>query len=350
MAAKTNCTKSMGQHPDPFREFQPVKWIPSGPHSASGDCEAIYSTKRNHGISGEYKLHNLNDAINDNRNPFEKILVEYVINECSYPVFTVFDLLNSPFAFDKSAEGNIMGELAERISRRVTKYFLKHLNRKGKTGGIFDQRFNPQNRDDFIVAHTDNYVLKIQKYPNLIILKRSGKGKYGYENIKELDGFFDYRYMGSRHILVLESKLEKINVNCDDLICNLFDPLRDIFPGAIFSYLLFTDKRSVFVKNTLSNRRQLKHMPVKIYESLKKEGIGTLLFTFNESKEDFERMKEFLITQYRVIMNLGVTFHGKTVLNEREIMVFDGGETPQIKLVKDTETGLWREVVLRHKS
>ncbi len=333
--------------PDPFKDFEPVKWTPA--KGADCDCELIYSTRRNHGICGHYKLHNLNDAINDDLSWYEKILVEYVINECSYAIFTVFDLLTSPYAFDTSAEGNILGEIAERVSRRVTKYFLKHLNKKGRTGGIFDQRFDPANRDDFIVAHTDDYILKIQKYPNLIILRRSGRGKYGYENIKELDGFFDYRYMGQRHILVLESKLEKVNVDCNDLVRQLFVPLRHLFPHAHFSYILFTDKHSVFMKNNFSTRRQIKHIPVEIYERLKGEDVGTLLFTFNESREDFEKIKDFLITQYRIILKLGVTLHGKTVINEREIMVFDGGETPHIKLAKDMESGLWREVPLRHK-
>ncbi|MDG5815777.1 hypothetical protein QA601_11865 [Chitinispirillales bacterium ANBcel5] len=332
---------------DPFASFEPVKWrVTRHGDAALGD--EIYSLKRNHGIPGAYKLHNLNDAINDDRNPFEKVLVEYLINDCRYEVFTVSDLLNSPYPFDKAASGNILGEIAERIARRITKYFLKHWSKKGRTGGIFDKSFDPQNRDDFIVANTDNYVLKIQHYPNLIILRCSGRGKYGYENIKELDGFFDYRYMGQRHILVLESKLEKINVNCDDLTNNLFSPLAQLFPEAKFSYVLFTDRHSVLTRNCPC-KRQIKHMPLKIYEHLKAHGIGTLFFTFNETRDDFERIKDFLITQYRAIMNLGVTFRGKTVLTDRELMVFDGGETPHIKLLKDLETGMWREVPLRHK-
>ena len=35
---------------------------------------------------------------------------------------------------------------------------------------------------------------------------------------------------------------------------------------------------------------------------------------------------------------------------EKELAIFDGGETPHIKLVKDRTTGLWREVKLRHKN
>lgn len=332
---------------NPFREFNPFSWCCS---EDADNEEKIYSVKRNHGVKGTYKLHNLNDAVNDKRDFFNKVLVEYSINECRYDIFTVKDLLDSPYPFDHGADGNIIGEIAERIARRVTKYFLKHLNKSGKTGGIFDRRFNPANREDFIVAHTEEYVLKIQQYPNLIILKRTGKGKYGYENIKELDGFFDYRYQGKRHILVLESKLEKINVDCDGLVVNLFKPLQTIFPEADFHYILFTDKNSIYVKSSIERRRQLKLFPVKIHERLATESITTLFFTFNESRNDFEKIRDFLILQYRALKKLSVTVHGKTIISEKELTVFDGGETPHIKLVKDLQTGFWREIPLKHKS
>lgn len=331
---------------DPFAEFHPFQWIPQ----KSNVEEAIYSIKRNHGVQSSFKLHNPNDAINHSRARYDKILVEYVINDWSYPVFTVADLLNSSFPYDSQAEGNILGEIAERISRRITKYFLKHWDKNGKTGGIFEPGFNVRNCRDFIVAHSDNYILKIKQYPNLIILKRSGKGKYGYENIKELDGFFDYRFHGKRHILVLESKLEKINVDCDYLITNLFTPLRTLFPDARFHYILFTDKHSIFTNNSYDRLRQIKPFPVKIYERLSLEQIGTLFFTFNETRQEFEKIKDFLMLQYRALNNKVLTIIGKTILSEKEITVFDGGESPHIKLVKDNQTGVWHEVTIKHRN
>ena len=332
---------------DPFKEFYPFVWCPQATKS---DCaETISSIKRNHGVHGTYRLHNVNDAINDNRIASDKIIVEYCINGSSYILFTVADLLNATYPFDLRSEGNILGEIAERIARRITKYFLKHLNKNGKTGGIFDRRFDPQNREDFIVAHTNEYVLKIQQYPNLIILRRTGKGKYGYENIKELDGFFDYRYNGKRHILVLESKLEKININCSDLRNNLFYPLRKLFPDARFHYILFTDRHSIYVKNNYECWRQIKQVPLKISDQLLRDGIGSLFFSFNEKREDFEKIKNFLILQYRALRKLTLTLYGKTIVSDKELVIFDGGETPHIKLVKDVQNGLWREIPLRHK-
>lgn len=331
----------------PFPDFQPAVWIPSKIEDKTG--RKIYSIRRNHGVNGQYKLHNLNDAINDDKPLYDKVLVEYVINDCHYPIFTVGNLLSQTYPIDSNGEGNILGDLAERISRRITKYFLQHWDKRGKTGGIFDQSFDPQNRDDFIVANTSDYILKILRYPNLIILKRSKRGKFGYENIKELDGFFDYRFMSKRHILVLESKLEKINVDCNDLINNLFNPLKHLFPEAQFHYILFTDKYSVYNRSKTNKFRQIKEVPIMIYERLIEEGIGSLFFTFNEGREDFEKIKNFLIVQYRAIKKMSFTIIGKTILSEKELMIFDGGETPHIKLIKDPSSGFWKEVPLRHK-
>ncbi len=335
------------QHP--FMDFQPVLWNPR-----CGDdndpANWIYSVKRDHGVKGTYRLHNPKDEINDNRRFLDKVLVAYQIGRKRYDVFTIRDLFEVSYPFEPRAEGNIMGDTAERISRRITKYFLKHFSKIGRTGGIFDSSFNPQDRDDFIVANTDRFVLKIDKYPNLVILKKTGKGKYGYENIKELDGLFDYRYADRRHILVLESKIDKINVDCNDLITNLFVPLRKFFPNAAFNYILFSDKESIYMRKGYHSRRQLKHTPLQIFRSLHSEGIGTLFFTFNESSSDFIRIKDHLITQFRSITRLGVTLFGKMVISENQIMLFDEGETPHLKLIKDRKFGMWKEVKLTHKS
>ena len=331
---------------DPFISYQPVLW---NPNPKDPGAVPIYSTKRDHGVGGIWKLCNLNDQVNDNKDTLDKTIISYKISHSEYPLFTGHDLFNSPYPYDTRAIGNLLGEIAERISRRVMKNFLKHFHKEGKTGGIFDKRFDPKNREDFIVQHTDNYILKIQKYPNLIILKHSGHGKYGYENIKELDGFFDYRYKGQRYILVLESKLEKINVDCNDLVENLFKPLKTLFPEAKFYYVLFSDKSSIYVKHQFEKRRQLRDLPIEIYKTLKSFNIGTLFFTFDEKRKDVDTMKDFLMLQYRTVRNLSHTIHGKTVISEKELTIFDGGETPHLKLVKDPHSGLWKEVQLHHK-
>jgi|WetSurMetagenome_2_1015567.scaffolds.fasta_scaffold00150_7 hypothetical protein len=329
-----------------FAAYEPAAWNPSG--AVNG--ETIYSLRRDHGVRGSYRLHNPNDEINEGRGNLDKVIIEYRIESISYPLYTTGDLLSAPYSFDPAAWGNITGDIAERIARRVTKYWLKHVNPPGKTGGIFDKRFNPKERDDFIVGNTQQYILKIRRYPNLVILKKTGKGKFGYENVKELDGLFDYRYFLQRSVLVLESKLEKLAIDADDLLDNLYGPLATLFPDAHFCYVLFTDRNSIYQKRGYERRRQIKQFPLRLYRRLKDAGIATLFFSFTEQRDDFERMREHLVTQYRAINKMGVTLRGRTVIRDKELMVFDGGETPHLKLIKDERTGMWREVKLTHKS
>jgi hypothetical protein len=331
-----------------FSTFEPVGWTPVVRGAEEGDV--VFSLRRDHGVKGTFRLHNPNDEINDKRGKLDKVVIEYRIEGISYDLFTVRDLLAAEYSFDASGEGNIIGDIAEHIARRVTKYWLKHHSPHGKTGGIFDRRFNPKERDDFIIANTQQYILKIRKYPNLVILKKTGRGKFGYENIKEIDGLFDYRYFRQRTILVLESKLEKLTINCDDLLENLFAPLSTLFPEAHFSYVLFTDRNSIYQKRQFERRRQIKQFPLRVYTRLKSLGIATLFFSFNEPRDDFERMKDHLVTQYRAVNKMGVTLSGRTVITDKELTVFDGGETPHLKLIKDRHSDMWREVKLTHKN
>jgi len=330
-----------------FPSFEPVGWTPIVHDSGNG--ETIFSLRRDHGVKSMFRLHNPNDEINDGRAKLDTVVIEYRINGISYDLFTIQDLLTAEYSFDSRGEGNIVGDIAERIARRVTKYWLKHHSAHGTTGGIFDRRFNPKERNDFIIANTQQYILKIRRYPNLVILKKTGKGKFGYENIKEIDGLFDYRYFRQRTILVLESKLEKLTLHCDDLVENLFGPLSNLFPEAHFAYVLFTDRNSIYQKRHFERRRQIKQFPYRVYRRLREHGIATLFFSFNETRDDFERMKDHLVTQYRAVNKMGVTLSGRTTITDKELTVFDGGETPHLKLVKDARTGLWREVKLTHK-
>jgi hypothetical protein len=348
-AGKEGMSRSAAETGYPFRDYQPLFWDPCPHGPGDGDGSVVCSVKRNHGVKSTYFLHNPRDEINDGRQYLDRVIVEYRIGHNSYSLYTVADFFQSSYAFDPRADGNIMGDIAERVARRITKYWLKHFSREGRTGGIFDRRFNPKERNDFIVTHTDRYILKIQKYPNIVILDKTGRGKYGYENIKELDGLFDYRHGGQRHILVLESKLDKISVDCDDLLTHLFEPLRQLIPDAVFSYVLFSMQESIYVKKGFERLRQVKVLPQKIFDTLRARGIGTLLFTFNESTHDFERIKNHIITQYRSVAHLGLELHGRMRLTDKEIILFDGGETPHLKLKKDLTTGMWREVKMKHK-
>jgi hypothetical protein len=324
----------------PFKEFEPVLWTPT--EKTSGDYRgSVYSTMRQHGVRGEVILHNLSDSINSRKSLTNKVIVEYRIKGQSYPLFSVRDFFEATHSFSEEGRGNILGDIAERISRRVVKYFLKHHSSHGDTGGIFDKRFNPKDKNGYIVTNSENYLLKIQKYPNLIILRKSGETAWEYENIKELDGFFDYRFHKKRHLIVLESKLDKVNINLDKVIQNLFEPLRELFPDVSLHYALFSNRNSIFEGDSKYNI--LRSRPSATYQILKKHGIGSLFFAFNESHREFNSIATHLITQYKRIAHMRVEIDGKIILDHNSVELFDKGEGPFMRFVRDRETGFWKE-------
>jgi hypothetical protein len=323
---------------EPFKHYEPTLWEPPGERFSDGN---VYSVLREHGVKGSLHPHNLNDSINSDRGFLDKILLEYRIDKQSYPLFTVKDLFVADYGFTEESRGNIMGDIAERIARRVTKFFLKHHSPEGYTGGIFDKRFNPQKKNGYIITHNGRYLLKVQKYPNLIILKSTPEGEWSYDNIKELDGFFDYRFHGDRHIIVLESKLERLHINSDKLISNLFNPLKELFPESKLHYLLFSNRSSIFHDD--NPYRILRSRPFEIYDLLKQHGVGTLFFSFNEKYREFERATTHLITQYRLISFQTVDINGRITIAKNRIDLYDSGERPFLSLRRERESGLWSD-------
>ncbi|MGM0443674.1 MAG: hypothetical protein ACQEQV_05750 [Fibrobacterota bacterium] len=338
-SAELNMRDGDNLYPEPFTGFEPSLWD-------GGDLlnthENVYTTSRVHGVSGEIIYHNLTDEINQDLPFLDKILLEYQIASRGYALFSVRDIFEAPYSFSDHSNGNIAGELGERISRRIVKYFLKHLSAQGRTGGIFDRRFNPKRKNGYIVAHTGEYLLKILNYPNLVILQRQAQAGWDYTGIKELDGLFDYRINGQRHILVLETKLDKIQIDERKLITNLFRPLEELIPHAQFHYILFSSEAALYRK--VRKYRLLKEKPVQIYKYLRQHGVSTLFMTFNESRSEFDRMAAHLSNQYRHIGYRKVDFTGRIVMHDGKLALYNNGEDPFLYLEKDANSGMWREI------
>ena len=72
----------------PFLLYEPVEWCPFKKSDRN-----IYSLRCDHGDKTKYVLHNPNDKINSNKSYLENILIEYKINELSYALYTIEDLL-----------------------------------------------------------------------------------------------------------------------------------------------------------------------------------------------------------------------------------------------------------------
>ncbi|MCF7866587.1 hypothetical protein K9L67_03495 [Candidatus Woesearchaeota archaeon] len=325
---------------DFFADFKPVIFKKKD--------DEIFCLKRNHGVSSNYVLHNIDDVFNEN-NSFKDIsLIEYRIGDLSYNLFSIDDFNILPYEVSWDTSTNIMGEIRERISRRITKYFLRHFDRDfGKPGGLFNKKFNKDNKDNFNVNHSDNYILKIKNYPNMVILKQGGEGLSGYVPIKELDGLFDYRYKGEKTLIVMESKFQTLNLKSNTksksvkLIDDLFVPLKELFPDRSFYFLLFADKNAIIKRNSKYN--EIKKEPLRIYDFLKKESVDTLFFTFNEKEADYFNMCSHIINQYNFLNKKKMNFNGRVAYSPVNLDVFyNGSKNPLISL-KKIGNGLWKE-------
>lgn len=304
-----------------------------------------YSVTRNHNLKPKVNHHHLNHPKNHNLPFLEKCLISYTIGERDYDIFTVNDLLTATYPFEEKGISSIRGDLAERISRRIIKRFLQtYDNGYGKLGGLFSKEFNPKKREGFVVANDNRYILKVGKYPNMILLKKTGIGNWGYQHITDLDGLFDYRYGSQRHMIILESKAGKIDLDIPSLHQNLFVPLKKLFKNAHFTYVLFADKKHLY-HHKYVNYKILQETPVRIVKELKKHGIPTLFFEFHETEEMFYSMCRHLISNYKILNQENVTIKGSATITENKIhFTSENSNIPYLSLVRDFETGMFKPI------
>lgn len=323
----------------PFSKFLPVPWEPSD------DAPPVYSLARTHGLTCALGFHHFDDPINRDRDEMDRALLSYEINGRRYDLYTVSDLDAATYGFDEKGTANLIGDLAERIARRIMKRFLQIYGRgMGKLGGLFDQRFDPKKREGYVVAHSQEHVLKIGKYPNLVLLKRTGKGKWGYQHVTDLDGLFDFRSANKRHMIIIESKSGRIDIDPTHLIEETIVPLESLFPGSMFTYVLFADKTQL-IEARDAEYRILQDAPLRLYHALSDAGIPSFFFDFRESEREFKSMSRHLINVFRTLHDLRVTFSGSTVLTRDSVDIFaPGSDQPYVALKRDPKTGMYRLV------
>ena len=315
------------QTDSPFVRYLPVGW-------ALYDHAPVFSLTHSHGLKTRFHLHNLSDPINQNRDDPLKVLISYEIRGRHYDLYTVANLEEAFYPFTEEGIANIKGDLAERIARRLMKRFLQR-HPHGKPGGLFDKRFNPKASENYVVANTDRFVLKIGRYPNMILLKKTGHGKWGYSHVTDLDGLFDFRFLSKRHLIIMESKIGRIDLNSEALYDTLFVPLKQLFPEAIFSYVLFAN-RDHLLDARYPEYRILQDTPLRVFQALKNHGLHCFFFEFNESESEFIAMCRHLITSHRTYHDQTVHFQGSVSITDRHLTIFNpGSKSPYIKLEKD---------------
>lgn len=323
----------------PFYDLLPRAW------QLNADEPPVYSVTHSPGLKPRVHYHHLSDPFNAEREGEERALITYELHGRHYDLFNMHDLHTAHYAFDDVGLSNLRGDLAERVARRMMKRFLQRFDKgSGRLGGLFSKAFDPKKREGFVVSHSQDYVLKIGSYPNMILLKKTGTGKWGYQHITDLDGLFDYRYSKTKRVmLLLESKVGKIDVSAGDLYERVFVPLKTLFPDASFTYVLFADRGHLFDKR-YPEYRILQDAPTRIYEALRDCGVPSLFFEFAEEPNIFDTMCRHLVNTSRTLKKQSVTIAGTTTVSEDTISIFGpGAREPYMVLEKD-RNGSYRVV------
>lgn len=335
-----------------FAEYSPVKWEPHDKKRFKGK-KIVYSVSKFPVIKTSYSLHNPNDSINRGRSDLEKILLEYKSNDITYALL-LKDLFQSDFDNLEKRKNLVFRDITERFARGMMDSFLETYSSSGKKNGITPSDFQPGDNEEFIVAHNSEYILKYHNYPNLLILKKSadGEGIYGYKEVrKEIDGLFDYTYMGQRNILIVESihKQELEHNRVPLLINDLYEPLRQLFPNTYFSYVLIGDRELIFEDHEIHKQYNLlTDTSEDICLALSKENINVMFVPFQQRDKDFKNIFHHLKTQYSLLNDKHASWNGRIESSPDSLTVFDHGETPHRKFYRDGES--WREVDLVHKN
>ena len=314
----------------PFTRLLPVPW------NIGSERRKVLSLTRTHGLRSKIHLQNLTSPAN--RGVDDPILIAYEVNGRLYSIYHLSDMLGAAYAFDEEGISNMRGDLAERVARRLMKRFLQRYDsHRGKLGGLFSKQFDPKHRENFVVSHTDRYVLKIGRYPNMILLERTGHGAWGYQHVTDLDGLFDYRYLGRRHLIIMESKIGKIDINAEALFETLFVPLGKLFPEATFTYALFASQDHLLDTRHLEYR-VLQETPARICKALSKHKIPCLFFEFKESENEFINMCRHLITCHRTYYKRLVSFQGHVAISKNRIVIHNpGSRSPYMVLERESE-------------
>jgi hypothetical protein len=298
----------------------------------------IYSLRSDHGINSSFLLYNVNDPINRGIPEPDKVLLGYRINENRYTLARVgdFDCLDD--LLDKGTYCDLIGNIAERVARRITKYYLVSSDTGINTKGLYGPDFDRANADGYVVCESGDLRFQVDRYPNhAIVRSRPGQGD---EILSEIDGFFSFSYAGQRNLLVLEVKLETIKGLTKKIWPKLFEPLSCLFPGYNQYYLLFSGRDSILRKRTQNKTRQVTPQVENVYHVLKQHDVTTLAFSFNERKDEFHHMTRHVISQLMISRGLPAKVRGRLFVSGEEIIFQNGTQNALVRL-RRTRDGLW---------
>lgn len=317
--------------------------------------------RKNHGVQTKLRTYQANHERNVNVPLEDRVLIECSLNGKSsptaHPLYAAADFTTHRKHLTKEgiASGdnwtNVRGIFTERYAQRITKYWLQNYSPEGSLGDFFKKDYNRSERE-YIIRHSGRLILKLHiEYPNMIVLKRTGKGKFGYEPVAEFDGLFHYNYGRQNHILVLETKTDDLSVDPDHVQKKVVPSLQKLYPevhrsGGKIWYVIFGQHTKIF--NGPERWGRLTEGAKNLYLKLRERDIPAFFLTFNEPSEQLNRITQRVVRQYvgaHILQNGAqkqVQFTGEVTIRHNGVDIRDGDEQPGLSFELNPATGEYR--------
>jgi len=304
-----------------------------------------YHLTRWQGFVPEFNCYPLNDLIEGRKSTGKDTVIEYVVEfgdvKIRMPVFTVGDFwkINGFHSSDEKGKqgwekSDIQKILTEKIAWTTVYNWLTTVMRDGR---LVENRY----KETHVFANSEKYVLKVRDSPNMVLLDKGKKGSTDYNPLKEIDGLFLYDKDNISHVIVQETKSNGFSVGLDDLVENLFNPLKDIFPNSKIIYLLFNNMDSIYVGRDSKERKEtfnkIRNEPTRIFKRLLEEGVGTIYFGYRFPFTRFNEFNIFLKKQQAILNNGEVDLTCKYSNGRIRLFV---GDMP-INILFQEEPNLW---------
>jgi len=326
------------------------------PYEWENEEKKIISTREDHDHNTTWITHTHNDEINNglSQEHPDQTIIEYVIRSKGVTVskklyknknITNLKERKDGSLNDRHAWNALRGDIGEHIARMNLMYYLRHHYPNGRIDSMFDSEFKRDNSQGYVVGHHGKHILKIKNYPNMEILEHRGDAPADYKCIKEIDGLFLFNHQFGQYLIVMESKTGSLTKTDEEsLVSNLFNPLRKMFPDRKPAYLLFGTKEQIYTNDEF---RVLKHKPVSIYKMLQQHSIDTMFMTFNETSDEFDKMADQVVKQYKWLNDLEL--HAKGWRKKEDCLeLYNGGQRPVYTLRRDPQNPkIWHELPVK---
>ncbi|NTV23620.1 MAG: hypothetical protein HGA85_04560 [Nanoarchaeota archaeon] len=313
---------------------------------APAKLDSGYGLRMWQGYIGKIATYGLKNAVEVGEVEPQWTVADYKLRGIRYPLLTWSDLTKfqetSLMYGRHAAEGDVSGRLAERVAWANIHSWLSHSG--------FAEFENEDYQEGHIFAHSEDNILKVKRSPNLVLLEKQGKA---YEVIKEIDGLFVFRSGDERYVVVNETKVNEIPGGIDNLASNLFDPLRTIYGDAHYIYLVYSSMEVIYSGGSSFEKRKesdnkIRPDAARVYETLLKEGVGTMFFGFREPRNPIGSVRDSVLDCID-LMNHDIGIETHATVFKGKIIVWPPNDTGEPLAVFQKTDDAWKSMPIKKR-